>query len=98
MESESVGISPTVLLELALLNEIGRVLDPPEVVLEVVGRGLPVGVSDAQLTAVARAAVPLRWTRDPFDRLIVATARVERVRLLTRDRLVREHAPEAIWP
>lgn len=72
--------------------------DPPEVVLASVRAGLDLGVSAAPFAAVARAAIPLTWTHDPFDRLILVTARVERVRLLTQDRLLRANASEAIWP
>jgi PIN domain nuclease of toxin-antitoxin system len=34
---------------------------------------------------VVTQAMPLSWTRDPFDRLIVATAILHRAPLVTRD-------------
>jgi PIN domain nuclease of toxin-antitoxin system len=39
------------------------------------------------------------WTRDPFDRLIVAQARCTRrsIALITKDRLIRRHFKGAVW-
>ena len=97
IERDVSGISPMVVLELGFLHEIGRIGDEPEAVLSGVREGLELQVSTASFATVASEAVPIDWTRDPFDRMIVATARVDRVRLLTRDRTIREHAPEAVW-
>ncbi len=98
LDSEVSGISPMVITELALLHEIGRVAEPPATVLDDVRRGLELQVSSSSFSAVARESIALSWTRDLFDRLILANARADGVRLLTRDRLLREHAPEAVWP
>jgi PIN domain nuclease of toxin-antitoxin system len=40
------------------------------------------------------AAVDLSWTRDPFDRLIVAHARLRGWRLATGDRVILAELPE----
>jgi PIN domain nuclease of toxin-antitoxin system len=40
------------------------------------------------------AAIDLPWTRDPFDRLIVAHARVRGWRLATGDRKILGKLPE----
>jgi PIN domain nuclease of toxin-antitoxin system len=37
-----------------------------------------------------------RWTRDPFDRLILAQARLHGARPVTRDRLLRSRYPHAL--
>jgi len=39
----------------------------------------------------------LSWTRDAFDRLIVAQAALDRAALVTRDRLILKHYPKALW-
>jgi PIN domain nuclease of toxin-antitoxin system len=46
---------------------------------------------------VVEEALLHRWTRDPFDRLIVAQAAIESVRLLTKDRTIRRNFAGAIW-
>jgi PIN domain nuclease of toxin-antitoxin system len=38
-------------------------------------------------------ALPLDWTRDPFDRLLATHSSARRVPLLTLDRNVRSHHP-----
>jgi PIN domain nuclease of toxin-antitoxin system len=37
------------------------------------------------------------WTRDPFDRIIVAQARLRGAPLLTKDRTIQTHHAEAFW-
>ncbi|MEI9811179.1 MAG: hypothetical protein WDO18_00250 [Acidobacteriota bacterium] len=39
---------------------------------------------------------PERWTRDPFDRMIVAQARLAKAHLITRDTIIQTHYPKAI--
>ena len=37
------------------------------------------------------------WTRDPFDRMIVAQAALREAPLLTKDRVLHEHYDRAVW-
>ncbi|MCE3290874.1 MAG: hypothetical protein K0R83_2886, partial [Caulobacter sp.] len=46
---------------------------------------------------VVSAARTLTCTRDPFDRLICAAAIADGVGLVTADRRIRQHLPNAIW-
>jgi len=46
---------------------------------------------------VAREAVAQSWTRDPFDRLIVAQAAIRATALLTKDRVIRRRYAPAFW-
>jgi PIN domain nuclease of toxin-antitoxin system len=39
----------------------------------------------------------IHWTRDPFDRVIIAQAEVESVSLLSRDQPMRDHFKRAVW-
>ena len=98
LESDALAISPIVRLEVGLLHEVGRQSDPPDLIVDRVLSGLGATVSRAPYAEVVAAALPLGWTRDPFDRLLLAAATVDRARLLTRDRLLRERAPAAFWP
>jgi PIN domain nuclease of toxin-antitoxin system len=58
---------------------------------------LEVTVSDAPFAAVARAALALAWTRDPFDRIIAAQSLVDRAPLATADDTILTHLPTAVW-
>lgn len=47
-------------------------------------------------TAITAATLPLIH-RDPFDRLLVATAMQEKVAILSKDRILAEYGIEVVW-
>ena len=93
----NLEISPVVELELHFLHEIGRFLHPPEEALRVMAEQFNLAISLTPFRQVTRAARPLTWTRDPFDRLIAAHAIAANAPLITKDRLIRKHCPNALW-
>ena len=48
-------------------------------------------VDEVPLLALVRHAIPLSWTRDPFDRLVAAHSAARRVPLCSVDQRVRAH-------
>jgi PIN domain nuclease of toxin-antitoxin system len=85
------GVSPVSLLEIQFLSEVDRlkvrqpefadaVLDDPRFI-----------VDEVPLLALVRHALPLGWTRDPFDRLLVAHSMARRTPLCTLDGSIHEH-------
>lgn len=98
LESEPLGISPMVELELTHLHEIGRLTRPANEVLAEAGPALDLVVSTAPFHRVVLAASTLSWTRDPFDRLIAGNAVADRCPLLTADETMRRHLEGARWP
>ena len=94
---EQIGVSPVVLLELQYLQEIGRVNAAPRSIIVDLKRRLGLVVEDRSLETIAERALDLNWTRDVFDRLIVAQAALDNAELITTDRLIRKHYPKAIW-
>ena len=46
---------------------------------------------------VATEALRHSWTRDMFDRLIVAQAAVTKSHLITKDEFIRQHYTRAVW-
>jgi PIN domain nuclease of toxin-antitoxin system len=81
---DSLCLSPATLLELQFLDELGRI--------RLKGAGLQAlidddrwVVDDVPSTDWFMRAAEESWTRDPFDRLIVAHARLRRCRLATAD-------------
>jgi PIN domain nuclease of toxin-antitoxin system len=81
-------ISPAVVLELQYLYEIGRVSAPALTALSILQQALDVRVASESFEHVVIAALGEDWTRDPFDRLIVAHARILDAPLLSRDRRI----------
>lgn len=85
------------MLELAYLHEVGRARDTVDVMLAALRRSLGLAVADVSTVELVEAARSVSWTRDPFDRLIAAHAIVAGAPLVTGDRTIREHLPQAVW-
>ena len=97
IERGRLFVSPVVELELQLLHEIGRILKGPDAVLHALTQEIGMQVTTTEYRGIVTAARALGWTRDPFDRLIVADAMLTGARLITKDRLIRAHCPAALW-
>jgi PIN domain nuclease of toxin-antitoxin system len=95
--SSELCVSPMVRLELQFMHEIGRLAHPASVVLAEGSRQLGLRVDDRWFEHIAIRATGISWTRDPFDRLIVAHAMLDDAPLISKDRLIRKHYPKAVW-
>jgi PIN domain nuclease of toxin-antitoxin system len=85
------GVSPVSLLEIQFLAEIGRLsVRNPEFTSKVMD-DVRFTVDDITLVSLVRYALPLDWTRDPFDRFLVAHSLARRVPFCTTDRIIRGH-------
>jgi PIN domain nuclease of toxin-antitoxin system len=84
-------------LELQYLYEVGRVTEPASVVFDALHAALGLVLCDAGFGAVVRQAERYTWTRDPFDRLIVAQAALHEASLITKDRTLHANYPAAVW-
>ncbi len=95
--TSDIRISPMVRMELQYLYEIQRVTQPALTVLDALTAALGLSLCDAPFAAVVREAEQQIWTRDPFDRLIVAQAALHDAILITKDRQIHAHYEKAIW-
>lgn len=84
-------ISPMVILELAFLRDIRRLRAPAEEIVAALAADFGLRVCDRPFEQVARQAAQEAWTRDPFDRMIVAQARLAGQPLITLERTVHTH-------
>lgn len=78
-------ISPMVMMELKYLQEIGRLTDSPYNILGDLNAMIDLRVDEVEMFDVIKKSLSLEWTRDPFDRLIVANTMVRDYPLLTKD-------------
>ena len=90
-------ISPAVTLELQFLYEVGRVNAPAADAVRTLQLALNVRVASDTFDRVVSAALAESWTRDPFDRLIVAHARLLGATLLSRNRRIAAAYPNTRW-
>ncbi len=79
-------ISPASLLEIQVLAEIGRIRLPGSATASVLAEGSHWLLDDPPAAAWFDRALELGWTRDPFDRLLIAHAQLRGWRLATGDR------------
>jgi PIN domain nuclease of toxin-antitoxin system len=86
------GVSPVTLLEIQFLSEIGRVDARNPALTQTLKKDPRFTVDEVSLLPLVERALPLDWTRDPFDRLLAAHSLVRRTPLCTVDRvLVEKH-------
>ena len=97
IEFDEVLISPIVELELTVLHEIGRFAHDGRTIVDGLSESIGARRSPVTLASVVHAANGLDWTRDPFDRLIVADAVAADCLLLTNDSQIHEHCDLAVW-
>jgi PIN domain nuclease of toxin-antitoxin system len=90
-------ISPFVAVEMELLREVGRIRAPVRDVLDILTDDHDVQEAGGDIGEIGRRARLLGWTRDPFDRFIVAHAQASEAQLLTADEAIRQHFPDACW-
>jgi PIN domain nuclease of toxin-antitoxin system len=95
-ESDDLRVSPMAVLELEFLHEIKRIRVSARRVTDTLAAELGVRICDAPFLSVVHRGIDERWTRDPFDRLIVAQARVAQAPLITKDRRMQAHYPHAL--
>ena len=98
IENNQLLISPMVVLELEFLYEIGRLTCRHQEIISSLSDTIDLKVCDISFALVAKESTRLSWTRDPFDRLIVANASCnDKSILLSRDRKILDNYDRAIW-
>lgn len=96
--TEPMRFSPMLRLELQLLHETGRLpASSPVAVIHDLVKDFGATESQANWSDVVDLAHSLSWTRDPFDRLIVANAAIDGARLITADNEIVDHFDGAVW-
>jgi PIN domain nuclease of toxin-antitoxin system len=93
----SLFVSPISVVEMEVLREIGRIRAAVSDVLEILTEDHGVEEAPGDVRQLGSHARLLGWTRDPFDRLIVAHAQASGAILLTADETIRRHFASARW-
>jgi PIN domain nuclease of toxin-antitoxin system len=95
LEESEIMVSPMV--ELEHLYEIGRVRVGSRSVMDDLRARIGLKASPASFASIIEYARGISWTREPFDRIIVATAMADDVDLITRDETILTHFARALW-
>jgi PIN domain nuclease of toxin-antitoxin system len=91
LDTNDIHISPICKLELEYLLEIGKIKKGPADILGVLADSIDLKIDDISMGDIIDEAIAEKWTRDPFDRLIVAHAKKRNAILVSADRTIAKH-------
>ena len=97
LDENELYISPIVELELQYLRESKKIKKSSSEIIEVLYKEINLKVCTKDFHNIIRESLGLHWTRDPFDRIMVAHAALNTNILLTKDDTIRDHYKQAIW-
>lgn len=97
INQNSICVSPIVSLEIQYLYEIERITQKPQTILADLSKTIGLKICQKEFYQVVTQAQDLSWTRDPFDRLIVANAALDNNALITKDQVILAHFKNAVW-
>jgi PIN domain nuclease of toxin-antitoxin system len=98
LKNAELLFSPMVLLELEYLYEVKRIKRTARDIQKKVEYEAGVLLCELPFPAVANAALDEKWTRDPFDRMIVANAKANGFAwLISADGEIAKYYPRTVW-
>ena len=97
MNEHEIYISPMVRLELHYLYEIQRVTDDANIIIVDLSNRIGLKICEKDFDAIITQATSLSWTRDPFDRVIVAHAGLSENILISKDQNILTNYAYARW-
>jgi PIN domain nuclease of toxin-antitoxin system len=97
IRENDIYISPMIRLELQYLYEIGRLGSSPNQIIEYLTNQANLRICQKDFSLIIQQAMQISWTRDVFDRLIVANAMVNENILLSKDHKILENYTHARW-
>ena len=96
LNENEIYISAVVRLELQYLNEIERITDGANEIVSDLSNRIGLKICDKRFNSIINYSMDLVWTRDPFDRIIVANAALNNDPLVTKDRKILDHYKKAL--
>jgi len=92
-----VFISPIVILELEYLFEIGRLKVDAKSIVQYLQASIGLRIEDSNFHKVINMALEEKWTRDPFDRIMVAHSKIREAYLVTKDEWLSKNYMKAVF-
>lgn len=98
IDKSELLLSPAAFLELEYLYELKRIRISARDTLLKVANETGLRLCEFPFASISSAALDEKWTRDPFDRLIVAHAKANGfASLISADEEIARHYPRTIW-
>lgn len=90
-------ISPIVELEIQYLFEIKKIKKTAQVVIRALQNEINLQYCKRDFISIIQSAKKMKWTRDPFDRIITAQASIGNNILITKDSTIAKYYKMAFW-
>ncbi len=97
IEKENLFFSPIVKLELDYLCEVSKLEEDGQEITSILKEEIGLELVDENFSKIIECARKLKWTRDPFDRLLVAHVDLLNAFLITKDQVILKNYKKAIW-
>jgi len=97
IDNSDLFVSQIVRLELQYLYEIGRIKIKPDRIIKTLSKSIHLKLSDVAMGQIIDEALQINWTRDIFDRLIVAEVKVSKHNLISADKNIQSNFKQTIW-
>lgn len=97
IRKSNLCFSPVVKLELRYLYEIGKISEKPDKIVNALMQEIGLKEANDDFAEVVNEALNQGWTRDPFDRIIAAHAKIRNIKLLTKDQTILSNCNFAFW-
>lgn len=97
LKNNYLFFSIMVKLELQYLYEIKRLNDSPEMILQSLKQSINLSICQKSWLDVVNMALTCDFTRDAFDRLIVAYAMLDNSILISKDSNLTKHYQQCVW-
>ncbi len=97
INDNEILISPIVRLELQYLNEIKRITETPDNIISDLSNSIGLKICDKTFNSIINFSMNIDWTRDPFDRIIVANAAIQDDYLITKDQTILSHYSNSLY-
>lgn len=96
-KTQIIYLPAMVELELYVLSESGKIKMMPDDIIQWLYKTLHFQAPTSSMVDVCDRAKSISWTRDVFDRMIVAEAMVAGASLVTKDASILQHYKQALW-
>jgi len=97
IDESDLFVSQMLRLELQYLFEIGRLKVRADTIISSLSKSIGLKISDIAFNQIIDEALKLKWTRDVFDRLLVAEAKTLKHGIISADRDIQANFKLTIW-
>ena len=97
IEENDLFISPIVEMEIEYLFEIGKIIDNSETIVSHLEKYIDLRVDEGDFREIVKISINEKWTRDPFDRIIVAHAKLKDLTLISKDTTINKNYFRAMY-